>query len=142
MKPLLLLLCLAFASVLSAADDTVKISGPENLRQHVEPAKEVADRFIKFFDQSNLRGAQSLSKNRLDLKGREEQLAAFGKMETRTLTRIRVSDSFPPMPDGVYVIFFYETSFAKKKSLPQTVTLRLSDSGKPEVVKFDVNSAN
>lgn len=137
MKPLLLLLCLVFSSMLSAADDAVKIRGPENLRLHIEPAQVQVDRFLKFYDLGNFKAANNLEWKKTGLQQMSEYFEKkFGKFKGRSLHSIRVSDTYPPEADAVFIIFTYEASFENKKEFGQKVVVRLSEQGKYEISDF------
>lgn len=137
MKPLLLLLCLVFSSVLSAADDTVVIRGPENLRQHIEPAQVQVERFLKFYDLGSYRSAYGLLwRQDTSLERTTGWFKKFGTFEGRTLKGIRVADTYPPEADATFIIFTYDAAFSQKRSIAQKVVVRLSEQGKYQIAVF------
>ena len=128
---------LLLVSIVTAAEDTVKVRGPENLRQHIEPAQVQVDRFLKFYDGGNYRSAYGmLWRQDTSLERTTEWFKKFGKFEGRTLHSIRVADTYPPEADATFIIFTYDAKFADKKSTPQKVVVRLSDKGKYEIAVF------
>lgn len=139
MKPLLLALVFSVFSTLGFAED-YPVAGPENLRQHVPTAKQEADKFLRYFDLSNLRSAHDMTFKSISLRTREDYLKQFGSMQSRELVGVRVADSFPPLADATFVIFNYKASFAKKKFLPQQVVVRIGADGKPQIAVFNVSA--
>jgi len=55
---------------------------------------------------------------------------SLGKVESRTLKSATYSTSLPGAPDGQYVVMQYQTSFERKKSALETVTMMLDKDGK------------
>jgi hypothetical protein len=144
MKPLLMALVFSVLSTLGFAED-YPVGGPENLRQHVEPAVELANKFIEQFDLSNFRTAQDYvgesEGGRLwftagVMKMSSEGISKFGKIISREVKSARVSQTYPQRVDGTYVIVMYSAKYPKKETLPQRVVVRINASGKPEIVAF------
>jgi hypothetical protein len=128
---------LLLATALSAADDTVKIRGPEALCQHIAPAQEQVGRFLKFYDLGSDKSAEGLMwKKSMDLQQTRDHFKKFGKFEGRTLHSIRVADTYPPEADATFIIFTYDAKFTEKKTMAQKVVVRLSDKGKYEIAVF------
>lgn len=139
-----LLAALAFSAGAFAQDYSV--TGPEELRQYADPAKAVAEKFLKHFDLGNYRSAEQLVADSANRKGEKRfaspvmqaqaaSLKKYGKMESREIESVRVSRSYPQMPDGEFVIVTYKATFPKKEILKQSVVLRI-DGTKYEVVNF------
>lgn len=142
MNPLrLLAFSLALSASLFAQDPQpapeVPVSGPEELRQHIEPAKVVVDRFLAFYDQGNFKAAEKLMgrSSGLEMTSKYHE-KKFGKFEGRTPLSVRVADTFAPEADGTYIIFNYRAVFENKKSFPTRVVVRLNGQGKYEVLRF------
>lgn len=79
-------------------------------------------------------------KERMNLEKWKEQIQSarsiFGKFGNRKLKAATPAKTLPGAPDGDYVVLQYDTSFEKKKSALETVTLTLEKDGKWKVVGY------
>ena len=52
---------------------------------------------------------------------------SFGKLESRSILSAQPTNELPGMPDGQYVVFTYQASFANKSNAVETVIPMLED---------------
>lgn len=84
------------------------------------------------FEQAWLAGSQALQKQvkqedwQRNLDGGR---SALGSVSSRKLRSLTYSTSFPGMPDGEYVLFHYETSFANKSNTTETAVMQKEADG-------------
>ena len=60
----------------------------------------------------------------------------LGAVSKRTVSHSQRASSLPGAPDGEYVVFSLDTSFAKKRSAVETVTVVREDDGEWRVVGY------
>ena len=53
----------------------------------------------------------------------------FGELKTRTLKSATAASTLPGAPDGEYVVFQYNTTFAQKQAATETVTMMKQSDG-------------
>jgi hypothetical protein len=60
----------------------------------------------------------------------------LGTVKSRKLQSAKYSTTLPGAPDGEYVVLKYDTSFEKKDSAVETITMALDKDGKWRVVGY------
>jgi len=121
---LILMLCLAFATLAFAQDNT-------------KAAEAASEAWLKFVDSGDYSQswveASSLFKAAVTEKQWEQKITAarhpLGALISRKLKSAKYTTTLPGAPDGQYVVIQYDTSFANKKAAIETVTPMLDKDG-------------
>lgn len=112
--------------------------------QDTKPAQNAAETWLTQVDKENYseawKGFSSFFQERMTFENWKKQIQSarsiFGKFESRKLKSATPATTLPGMADGNYVVIQYDTSFEKKKSALETVTLKLEKDGKWGVVGY------
>jgi len=77
--------------------------------------------------------AAAYFKGAIDAKSWERQVGAvrtpLGKLQSRAVKSAKAATSLPGAPDGQYVVFQFETSFERKETSVETVTVSKETDG-------------
>ena len=110
----------------------------ELLGQEERNVLKAAEAFLAVADEENFDKLYDLGSNLAKKQAKREQVVPLyqqirdtaGKVENRTLQRVRLIDEFLGLPPGRYAAVQYVSDFEKHKGLWETVMLNVDDDGK------------
>ena len=108
--------------------------------QDTQAAQKAADAWLTQVDKENYpeawKGFSSFFQERMTFEKWKQQIQSarsiFGKFESRKQKGATPTTTLPGAADGNYVTIQYDTTFEKKKSALETLTLKLEKDGKWE----------
>jgi len=126
---------------------TLILLGQDSAEEAKERAARSAEAWLVLLDQGeyaeNWESSASLAKNAVGkdqwVESMESARTMFGSLVNRTVKSTEYARTLPGVPDGDYVIIQYQTSFEKKNSAIETVTLMLDSDGKWRVSGYFIN---
>ncbi|MBC8116121.1 MAG: DUF4019 domain-containing protein, partial [Candidatus Saccharimonas sp.] len=121
----------------SSDSATPASTDPASLGTVEREALKVAEAFLAVVDEGNFDKLYDSGSNLAKKQAKREQVVPLyqqirdmaGKVETRTLQRVRLIDEFIGLPPGRYAAVQYVSDFAKHKGLWETVMLNVDDDG-------------